>query len=71
MREYKDFAANLLELAADTFSNHGCNDYEIADTQENREIVREMNQWEGLTGKDAEWVNANNGKLIVHDSTFM
>ena len=32
----------LLEMATDVFSNHGCNDYAIPATDENRDILREV-----------------------------
>ena len=34
--------AKLLELAKDTFSNHGCNDFNIENTPENQQIVKEL-----------------------------
>lgn len=35
-------AAQLLELAADDFSNHGCNDLELDNTPDNLAFVRGM-----------------------------
>lgn len=34
--------AAMLDMAADEFSNHGCNDYELPNTPENLEFVRTM-----------------------------
>ena len=31
--------AELLEMASDEFSNHGCNDWELPNTPENRALV--------------------------------
>lgn len=35
-------AAKMLRLAADEFSNHGCNDYELPNTPNNLEFVNGM-----------------------------
>jgi len=34
--------ADLLEKASDKFSNHGCNDYEMPNTDENWQLFEEM-----------------------------
>lgn len=39
--------SELLELAAGNFSNHGCNDYEIDNTEENKQLLIEMINWNG------------------------
>ena len=35
-------AAEMLDMAADHFANHHCNDYEIENTPANREFVQAM-----------------------------
>lgn len=35
-------AADLLDLAADKFSNHGCNDFELPNTPEHLELTRRL-----------------------------
>ena len=32
----------MLDMAADEFSSHGCNDYELAATEDNVELVESM-----------------------------
>jgi len=46
----KQLAAKMLELASETFSNHGCNDveesvYEGWTLQERQQFVKEYHQW--------------------------
>ena len=36
--------AKLLDLAADQFSNHGCNDFELPATAENIALVRQVEE---------------------------
>ena len=55
--------SDLLEIASDEFSNHGCNDYELDNTPENRELVKSMEIWNSLE----EW--AENGLNISKDRT--
>jgi hypothetical protein len=47
----RKLAARLLRLAADRFSNHGCNDFDMAevipDQTERDEIVRAYHEWNG------------------------
>lgn len=50
--EERKLIANLLNMAADEFSNHGCNDYPLANTQENRQIVSDA-----YRGDDDEWAD--------------
>ena len=38
-------ASDLLDRAADTYSNHGCNDYLIPNTQENVDMLNQMEKW--------------------------
>jgi hypothetical protein len=47
-------AAELLREAADEFSNHGCNDFWLPDTPENRQLILDMAKWngDGLTEED-------------------
>jgi hypothetical protein len=72
-------AALLLEMAADTFSNHGCNDLDpqfidaIGLTEEDkREIVSDFYKWNG-NFEEAEksgWITAS-GFDGLGDSTLM
>lgn len=61
-------AAEMLEVAADEFSNHGCNDYDIPDTPENRSFVERMiaaSEW------PSEKVEAVRGRICVADYIVM
>lgn len=40
-----EFAAKLLDLAAESFGNHGCNDYEIPNTPENLDFAKRLITW--------------------------
>lgn len=67
-------AAELLEVASDHFSNHGCNDYEIENTPENREwlIQGEMDNDKSLSRAQAEGsIIVHKGKLITMDWLLM
>ena len=37
--------ADLLEMADNEFSNHGCNDYSIPNTPETIELLRQAHEW--------------------------
>lgn len=67
----KIIAAEVLEMASDKFSNHGCNDYTLSDTPLNREFVSAMNKWSGLTGEDAEPHVSSDGKIYTQDWEVM
>lgn len=68
----KMIAANLLELASDSFSNHGCNDYVLANTEDNRGFVRAMHAWEGLEGEDAEpHISPDGNQIYTQDFAVM
>lgn len=38
-------AAQMLNLAADQFGNHGCNDFELPNTPENMEFIKRVIAW--------------------------
>ena len=64
--------ADILTLAAEEFSNNGCNDHEIADTPENRQFVT-MIETDGLTPEELEdWsIYSYKGKITTGDSSVM
>ena len=47
----KKLAALLLEIAAEEFCNHGCNDFElkrfVPDLKQRRQLVKEYHEWNG------------------------
>jgi hypothetical protein len=60
----KRLAANLLNLAADEFSNHGCNDFDLfkfMTPEEALDLQRAMHAWNGdpeeapATPQEARW----------------
>lgn len=61
-------AAELLELAADQFGNHGCNDYEIKNTKENLEFVKQMIAFSDDPDEKPE---VYRGKILICDFQAM
>jgi uncharacterized protein YutD len=41
-KHLSNLTAEMLEMASEEFSNHGCNDYVLENTQENREFYEKM-----------------------------
>lgn len=55
----KRLASALLEMAADEFINHGCNDFHklveiIPDRDDRAALIREVDKWEQLRLEDVE-----------------
>lgn len=65
--------AQLLEMAADEFGNHGCNDFELPNTPENREFMERMELWNsGPNGEPMPLNVSRDGKQIyTMDSSLM
>ena len=61
-------AAELLNTASDKFGNHGCNDYSLPDTPENRKLVEASNKFN--FGEDVE-LNISKGKIWTTDFSLM
>lgn len=57
-------AADLLNLAADEFSNHGCNDYELKNTPENRAFAA------AIHGEEHP-IDENDPTIWVQDDVLM
>jgi hypothetical protein len=67
--EYK-IIAELLEMASDEFSNHSCNDYEIDNTAENMDLLKDAHNWNvnGDPSQSFEPVISKDGsKIYVMD----
>ncbi len=64
----KKIVSKLLRLAAEKFSNHGCNDFRFDMTPENREIARAAQMY-----LDDEWVLVmeSDGEIIARDDILM
>lgn len=59
--------ADLLDLAGDKFSNHGCNDFEIENNLLTRQIAQDFWRWE-----TDEFVEYKDGETIcLSDSSLM
>lgn len=39
------WAAELLNIASDIFSNHTCNDLKMPNTEANRNLIKQMIEW--------------------------
>lgn len=61
--------AELLRLASNTFSNHGCNDFTLPDTEENRNIIAGMGRW--ADPDEPRPVRVSEGKIWVQDWMLM
>ncbi len=60
--------AKMLELASDTFSNHGCNDFYLENTPENLEFVKEM-YYSGIS--PGIYISSDKQRILVMDTHIM
>lgn len=63
--------ADLLKLAGDEFSNHGCNDYELPNTPENRELVSSMHRWNSTNPDEQDIFYSEDGTKIYTQDAFL
>ena len=59
----------MLDYASNEMSNAGCNDFELEDTPENREIVTKAEQ--AMMGDDFEGVSIYKGKILTNDNLLV
>lgn len=67
-------ASELLDIASDSFSNHGCNDHEIDNTPENWALLVAMEQRNDPTfSEDISEIHhlSRDGKIVVSDWFLM
>ena len=64
-------AANLLENASEQYSNHGCNDLSLTNTDANWAIVCEMNDWAKIQPQDRQPRPAFPKPIITYDWLMM
>jgi hypothetical protein len=64
-------AANLLELASDKFSNHGCNDLELPNDDEHWAIVVAAHAWGGTRLVDMPDRPPNGRQIVTYDWLVM
>ena len=67
-KELAELASNLLELASDEFSNHGCNDHYVEDTPRYRKLVQEMET--NSNGEENE-LRFSEGKILGNNHVLM
>jgi hypothetical protein len=70
----RKLAADLLDLAADEFGNHTCNDYVIENSREAVELLNAREQWNVGAGNVPEHVeiyDPSKAKLMTFDFTLM
>jgi len=65
--------AELLKMASNEFCNHGCNDFVLEATEENKNLICQViedngdSEWE----EEAEHVRAQTKRICFHDSWLM
>lgn len=70
--EYK-ILSDLLDMASEEFSNHGCNDFEIDNTPENMELLRMAHEWnvKGDASQPFDPMITNDGTTIYVMDYFL
>ena len=63
--------AKLLEIAADEFSNHGCNDFDLPNTPENRELMTTLEKLEYSIVEQELNFSKDGTKIYASDSRLM
>jgi hypothetical protein len=64
----RKIAAHMLRLAAESYSNHGCNDFELPNTPNNLQFVKDMIAQSDYM-EDAPSIH--NGNLLMLDWEVM
>lgn len=67
----RQLAANLLRTASSEFGNHGCNDYELENTQENRQFVAAMLAWNSDDPEEQQIHYSDDRKKIYTQDWFV
>lgn len=65
--------AQLLDMADNEFGNHGCNDFELPNTPENRALMDAAERWNAPNGPAEEWELhiSRDGKVIYTQDHFL
>ena len=64
--------AKLLEMASGEFSNHGCNDFDLPNTPENRELMTALGRWNSeeeyglMISKDGKTIYTGDSQLMSY-----
>lgn len=64
-------AAEIMDMAAEQYSNHSCNDYLIENTPENYEFVREMFVHLGWNTDPHDFITRDGRNIYLNDSQVM
>ena len=68
--KYKELIAELLEAAADRFSNHGCNDFYLTDALPNQDDRHELAK-AVFDEDDPDQYDSNNDYEVMKDYELM
>lgn len=63
--------AELLDLAGQEFGNHGCNDYQLPNTAENRKLVTRMLIWNSKNPADWDIHYSDDENYIYTQDYFL
>ena len=63
--------ADLLDMADEEFSNHGCNDYELDNTPDNRKLVEDAERYLMEDDFDGISISDDGIKIYTEDSILM
>lgn len=68
--EISKIVSQLLNMAADDFKNHGCNDFNLPNIPANREIMRGLVKWSGDPDDEIR-VSVDGTTIYANDSQLM
>jgi len=63
--------AKLLEMAADEFSNHGCNDFDLPNTPENNALMVAAEKWNSENDFAEFGLTQDSDKIYTSDYFLM
>ena len=68
---YWSILAKLLNMASDEFSNHGCNDFELPNTPENRALMEAAEKWNAPGAPEKLMFNQEGTTIYSQDYFLM
>jgi len=65
--------SDLLKMADEEFGNHGCNDYELPNTPENRQLMEQAERWNSIEQWEEYGLHISNdyAKIYTQDYFLM
>ena len=66
-----ELAAEMLDMASEEFSKHGCNDYDLPNTPENRAFMELAELWNANGDEPGELNISADGKTIYVMDWFL